>query len=143
MTPHRHWFRSYSPHVVPIQLADNSIIHSAGMGSVEFQPVIDGIPGHPVVLHDVLHVPNLGSNLLSLFHLTQVKGYIISLEANRVHFHYHSKLLVSLPQSMIATLGIWMAMLLFPLVMLLVLQALVLLILLYGITDVLTSTWLI
>lgn len=94
MTPHQHWFCSYSPHVVAIQLADNSIIHSAGMGSVEFQPVIDGIPRHPVVLHDVLHVPNLGSNLLSLFHLTQVKGYIISIEANCVHFHYLSKLLL-------------------------------------------------
>ncbi|OSC99790.1 hypothetical protein PYCCODRAFT_1345610, partial [Trametes coccinea BRFM310] len=21
MTPHRHWFRSYSPHVIPIRLA--------------------------------------------------------------------------------------------------------------------------
>jgi hypothetical protein len=44
MTPHRHWFRSYSPHIVPVRIADNTIIYSAGIGSVEFQPVIKGIP---------------------------------------------------------------------------------------------------
>ena len=79
MTPHKHWFRSYSPHIVPIRLANNSIIYSAGIGSVEFQPVIGGIPKCPVVFHDVLHVPQLGSNLLSLFHLTRLKGYEIGV----------------------------------------------------------------
>src|SRR3984957_17856647 len=69
MTPHKHWFRSYSPHVVAVKLADHSTIYSAGIGSVEFQPVIDGIPERPVVFHDVLHVPDLASNLLSLLHL--------------------------------------------------------------------------
>ncbi|HEX3640833.1 MAG TPA: hypothetical protein VHV10_06045, partial [Ktedonobacteraceae bacterium] len=42
MTPHRHWFNSYIPHVVPVRLADGSVIYSAGLGSVEFEPVIDG-----------------------------------------------------------------------------------------------------
>jgi len=79
MTPHKHWFRSYCPHVVPIRLENNSIIYSAGIGSVEFQPVIGGIPKCPVVFHDVLHVPQLGSNLLSLFHLTRLKGYEIGV----------------------------------------------------------------
>lgn len=41
MTPHRHWFRSYSPHVVPVRLADDSVIYSQGMGSVEFVPVVN------------------------------------------------------------------------------------------------------
>src|SRR3984957_10658680 len=59
MTPHKHWIRSYSPHVVPIRLANNSIIYSAGIGSVEFQPVVKGIHECPVVFHDVLHVPQL------------------------------------------------------------------------------------
>src|SRR6267154_1355255 len=82
MTPHKHWFRSYSPHVVPIHLANNSIIYSAGIGSVEFQPVIGGIPKCPVVFHDILHVPQLGSNLLSLFHLTRLKGYEIVVKGD-------------------------------------------------------------
>ncbi|KZV78255.1 hypothetical protein EXIGLDRAFT_580113, partial [Exidia glandulosa HHB12029] len=40
MTPHREWFRSYTPCKVPIALADHSVIYSAGIGSVEFEPVI-------------------------------------------------------------------------------------------------------
>jgi hypothetical protein len=88
MTPHRHWFRSYSPHVVPIHIADGSVIYSAGMGSVEFQPK-ESL--YPVVFHDVLHVPALGSNLLSLFHLTRLKGYKIRIENNQVHFDYDGK----------------------------------------------------
>ncbi|KAF7761137.1 hypothetical protein Agabi119p4_10546 [Agaricus bisporus var. burnettii] len=42
MTPHRHWFKSYSPHRIPIRLADNSTVYSAGVGSVVFQPVVNG-----------------------------------------------------------------------------------------------------
>ena len=86
MTPHRHWFLSYMPHVVPVRVANNSIIWSAGIGSVEFQPLIDGKPGRRIVFHDTLHVPALGSNLLSLFHLTRMKGYKISIVDDKVDF---------------------------------------------------------
>ena len=41
MTPHKYWFRSYSLHIIPIRLANNHIIYSAGIGSVEFQPVVE------------------------------------------------------------------------------------------------------
>src|SRR5579859_2760481 len=91
MTPHRHWFCCYSPHVVPVRLADGSIIWSAGIGSVGFQP--NGVDMRSVVFHDVLHVPDLGSNLLSLFHLTRAKGYTISIEGSKVLFHHQSQLL--------------------------------------------------
>ena len=95
MTPHKHWFCSYFPHVVPICLENNSIIYSAGIGSVEFQPVVGGIPECPVVLvvfHDVLHVPQLGSNLLSLFHLTRLKGYKINIKVEQVRFCHSGNL---------------------------------------------------
>ncbi|KAI0358877.1 hypothetical protein OH77DRAFT_1366735, partial [Trametes cingulata] len=60
MTPHRQWFRSYSPHVIPIHLANSHIIYSAGLGSVVFQPAEkEGVVLPAVVLHDVLHVPAL------------------------------------------------------------------------------------
>jgi hypothetical protein len=36
MTPHRHWFKSYAPHKIPICLANNSVVYSAGIGSVVF-----------------------------------------------------------------------------------------------------------
>jgi hypothetical protein len=62
------------------------------MGSVEFKPVVGGIPGHPVVFHDVLHVPELGSNLLSLFHLSHKKGYKIAIEGDKVLFHHRPEL---------------------------------------------------
>ena len=32
MTPHRHWLRDYRPHCVPVELADGSVIYSAGVG---------------------------------------------------------------------------------------------------------------
>jgi hypothetical protein len=91
MTPHRQWFRSYSPHIVPVRLADNTIIYSAGLGSVEFKP--DGL--NPVIFHDVLHVPALGSNLLSLFHLTRIKGYKIGIENDQVLFYRDKSLMFS------------------------------------------------
>ena len=42
MTPHRHWFHTYTPMCVPIRLADNTIIYSAGVGATRFEPVLDG-----------------------------------------------------------------------------------------------------
>jgi hypothetical protein len=62
LTPHRSWFTSYSPHRIPIRIANNAVVYSAGIGSVQFEPR-DG--DRIVVFHDVLHVPDLTSNLLS------------------------------------------------------------------------------
>ncbi|KAF8227133.1 hypothetical protein L208DRAFT_1298312 [Tricholoma matsutake] len=42
MMPHKHWIRNYKPYRVPIKLADNRIIYSAGVGSVVFRPIING-----------------------------------------------------------------------------------------------------
>lgn len=86
MTPHRQWFTSYIPHVVPIHLADGSVIHSAGLGSVEFEPVIDGNMAQRIVFHDVLHVPSLGCNLLSLLSLSNGKGYEIVIKCGKIVF---------------------------------------------------------
>jgi len=67
MTPHRHWLRSYRPHRVPVRLADSTIVYSAGIGSVLFVARAGGEEGPPVrVLSNVLHVPDLRSNLLSV-----------------------------------------------------------------------------
>ena len=45
MTSHRHWLRNYTPKCVAIKLADNTIVYSARVGSVVFNPVIDGKRG--------------------------------------------------------------------------------------------------
>ncbi|TFY64068.1 hypothetical protein EVJ58_g2865 [Rhodofomes roseus] len=93
MTPHRHWFRSYSPHSIPIRLANSHIVYSAGLGSVVFQPAErDGVLPPAVVLHDVLHVPALASNLLSVFHLTHEKGYVVELQAANAFFYQDCEL---------------------------------------------------
>jgi len=42
MTPHRHWLIDYKPYKVPIKLADNTIVYSAGVGSVVFNPLQKG-----------------------------------------------------------------------------------------------------
>ena len=42
MTPHRHWFKTYTPLCVPICLADESVVYSAGVGSVYFAPLVGG-----------------------------------------------------------------------------------------------------
>ncbi|TFY71470.1 hypothetical protein EVG20_g1549 [Dentipellis fragilis] len=86
MTPHRSWFFRYATHIIPVRLADGSIIHSAGIGSVQFQPMADGVPGCLVEFVDVLHVPRLDSNLLSVFHLTRVKGYKVTIEGSTMCF---------------------------------------------------------
>src|ERR1700733_10379274 len=66
MSPHRHWFHTYTPHVVAIRLADNQVIYSAGIGSIRFQPIWNGIKRGLIEFHRVLHVPALRSNLLSV-----------------------------------------------------------------------------
>src|SRR5437660_10584465 len=40
MTPHRHWLRNHKPKSVPIKLADNKIVYSAGIGEVLFIPLL-------------------------------------------------------------------------------------------------------
>ncbi|KAF7768459.1 hypothetical protein Agabi119p4_7702 [Agaricus bisporus var. burnettii] len=86
MTPHRHWFKSYSPHRIPIRLADNSTVYSAGVGSVVFQPVVNGKETRAVEFTRLLHVPDLRSNLLSCLYLAQHKGFNITISAQSIDF---------------------------------------------------------
>ena len=69
MTPHCHWVHNYTPKCVPVELADNKVIYSAGVGSVVFVPVIRGRKQRPVEFTNVLHVPDLRNNLLTVLYL--------------------------------------------------------------------------
>ena len=94
MTPHRHWFTTYQPHRVGIRLADHKVIYSTGCGSVRFQPVINGKPQHLFVeFHDVLHVPSLRSNLLSVLYLTRKKQYNVFINSACIAFKLQNRLL--------------------------------------------------
>jgi hypothetical protein len=70
MTPRREWFKSYAPSSVPIRVANGQVIYAAGVGTVEFAPVKDGRRLRSVLLSNVLHVPELNQNLLSVLTLT-------------------------------------------------------------------------
>jgi len=86
MTPHRHWIRNYKPYVVPVKLADDQIVYSAGVGTVMFKPVINGKECRPVEFSRVLHVPKLRSNLLSVLYLTRNKGVIVIIDSKQLKF---------------------------------------------------------
>ena len=93
MTSHCHWFCSYSPHSISIHLTNSHIVYSSGLGSVVFQPAaVDGVLPPAVVLHDILHVPVLASNLLSIFHLTREKAYTVQLSLSSVLFYHQGQL---------------------------------------------------
>ena len=67
MTPHHHWFKSYIHFRTPVCLANNTIIFSAGVGSMVFEPVVDGKQVRAVEFSRVLHVPDRRSNFFFFF----------------------------------------------------------------------------
>lgn len=84
---------SYSPHIGPVRLADDSVIYSQEMGSIEFVPIGSGRELCPVVFHDVLYVLKLISNLLSLFYLSVSKGYELHIVGRDIAFKRAGELL--------------------------------------------------
>ena len=66
MTSHKEWIVDYVPLKVPICLGDDSVVYSAGVGKVWFQPMLSGQSAPLVCLSRVPHVPPLKYNLLSI-----------------------------------------------------------------------------
>src|SRR5882762_269847 len=86
MTPHRHWLRNYKPLRAPVRLANNTIVYSAGVGSVVFHPVIEGQSLQALEFTNVLHVPDLGNNLLSVLYLTRYKQFSVVILETVMNF---------------------------------------------------------
>ena len=86
MTPHRHWFTTYTPYVVGIRLADQRVIYSKGIGNVVFKPIINGKPSRYVEFTRVLHVPALRNNLLAVLYLTRHKSFHVSIIFDTMSF---------------------------------------------------------
>ena len=82
MTPHREWFRTYSPCSVPIHVANGQVVFAAGRGTVEFAPVKGACKLRPVVFSDVLHVPALNQNLLSVLTITSKHGFDVWIRSD-------------------------------------------------------------
>ena len=107
MTPHRHWFKSYTHCRTPIRLANNIVIYSAGVGNVVFEPIVNGKQVGAVEFSRVLHVPDLRSNLLSCLYLTRHKGITINISSHSMVFRQRRKTLftASIDSSNSATLN--------------------------------------
>lgn len=86
MTPHHQFLRDYKPHGVPIYLADNKVVYSAGIGSFVFMPVVNGCNLQHVEFTEVLHVPDLKNNPLSVLFLTRHRGYTVNITDKAMHF---------------------------------------------------------
>ena len=99
MTPHRHYLREYRPHRVPIHLANNKVIYSAGIGSVVFTPNIYEHILEPLEFTNVLHVPELQNNLLSVLFLTRHRQFTVRITEKAMHFVQHGKELCIAPIS--------------------------------------------
>ena len=86
MTPHHHWLHNYTPHHIPITLANNTVVYSAGVGSVVFHSKIKGEVTRAVEFTHVLHVPDLHNNLLSVLYLTRHASFVVSINSTHVAF---------------------------------------------------------
>jgi hypothetical protein len=84
MTLHRSWFTSYRPHVVPIRVANDAIVYSAGVGEVILTPTNASL--RPCRLSRVLHVPELQNNLFAVLHLTLHHGFCVVIEGSQLQF---------------------------------------------------------
>lgn len=89
MTPHRHWLHNYTSLRIPIRLADKTVIHSAGVGTVRFSPLVKGRKRKTVEFQRVFHVPDLGNNLFSVFYLLRCCGYKLAADSATVCFNHH------------------------------------------------------
>jgi transposase InsO family protein len=84
MTPHRSWFTSYRPHVVPICVANDAIVYSASVGDVVLTPTDAAL--RPCRLSRVLHVPELQNNLFAVLHLTSHHKFRVVIEGSQLQF---------------------------------------------------------
>jgi len=87
MSPHRGWFVEYKVHVIPVELADGNILYSAGIGTVHFNPNLQGVHKRTVNLYHVLHVPGLSKSLLSVVSWSVNWGWKMVMEKDTMDFY--------------------------------------------------------
>jgi len=98
MTPHRAWFDEYEPYSIPVRVADGTVVNSTGIGSIRFQPVLQGVQSREVVFHRVLHVPQLQNNLLSVLYLTSQQRFEVTIVDRTMSFFRDETLLFTATQ---------------------------------------------
>lgn len=86
MMSHRKWFLEYEPCSTPVRLANSKIIRAAGKGIIMFEPMVNGEKLPLVTLSNVLHVPALSANLLSVLTLTTRHQFHIHIYNHQLDF---------------------------------------------------------
>src|SRR5258707_10694591 len=86
MTFNRHWMCHMTPYHIPIHLADGSVLHSEGIGSVRFIPVVNGQEMAPLEFTNVLYVRTLATNLFSVLYVTTHPYLPVSIALDTLHF---------------------------------------------------------
>ena len=94
MTSHKEWIVDYIPLRLPICLGDDSVVYSAGVGKVWFEPLLSGHSAPLVCLSRVLHVPKLKSNLLSITYLSSQQQVKVSFINFKVMFEKNGDLIM-------------------------------------------------
>jgi len=94
MCSHRDWFHSFTPFAQPTQVipGDNSSIPATGTGHVHARFPAKG-KWHRIVLQDVLYVPELHRNLLSVSHILK-RGGKVRFEGNHCRIFSNSDTLI-------------------------------------------------
>jgi len=88
---HRHeWFTTFTPLPKPISivLGDNSTIAATGISSISAL-TFDGTCWAPALLQDILYVPSLHGNLLSVLHMARC-GYKLRFAGNNCRILNHA-----------------------------------------------------
>src|SRR6266404_3639412 len=93
MTYNHIWMGNVRPNCTQIRLADGSVVYSEGMGSVRFNPVINGQEMPPLEFSEVLYVPALSSNIFSLLYLTMHRHFTVFIEKDTMNFIKNGKTL--------------------------------------------------
>jgi hypothetical protein len=93
MTPNREWFKEYKPCQVPVRLADHNVIYAAGVGTIVFTPVKKGVSLRPIEFTNVLHVPLLRNNLLSVLTLTRKHNFEVLIKKSMMSFKLNAQIL--------------------------------------------------
>jgi len=84
--PHGYAVPMQMPNCVPIKLVNHTVVYSAGVGSVVFNPVIKGWSARAVESTWVLNVPNLWNNLLSVLYLTHHSGFVVNVNSSHMAY---------------------------------------------------------
>jgi hypothetical protein len=86
MTPHKHWFQTYTPFKTAITVADGRVIYSSGIGTVCFQPIVNGQKCRVLEFDRVLHVPELNRSLFAVLWLSVKKNIDIFISGCTLKF---------------------------------------------------------